>query len=71
MNDIWIIILILEGTIGIILSLFKPNHYYFVTFGLLLFSLGIYGAIKKYWSVFNNRSSPKYLVFNNFLNTTF
>jgi uncharacterized membrane protein YfcA len=47
MNDIWIIILILEGTIGIILSLFKPNHYYFIAFGLLLLSLGMYGLIKK------------------------
>lgn len=47
MKTIWIIILILEGLIGFIISVFISHRGYFAFFGLILLILGIYGAIKK------------------------
>ena len=49
MSDIWIIILILEGSLGLIISKSLSHHtLWFTTFGLILLSLGIYGIIKKF-----------------------
>jgi len=47
MENIWIIILIFEGSIGFFISKFITHRAYFAFFGLILISLGIYGIMKK------------------------